>query len=133
MRADNSPCLLAAARQRTQDTTARAEQALQQLTAAGEPVTIAEFAAAAGVSRSWIYTQPALLERIAALARHPSRPGRGGTVPAAQRASTASLHRRLELAHQRIQQLNTENQQLRAELARAYGQLRAGAITSQPR
>lgn len=123
MRADNSACLRAAAHRRSQATVERAEQTLRLLTATGEPVTIARFAAAAQVSRSWLYTQPELLAKITALPRPAPRPA-SAAAPASQRASTTSLQRRLELAHQRIRQLNTDNQRLRAELARAYGQLR---------
>ena len=124
MRADNSACLRAAAQRRHQAALDRARQTLQHVTATGEPVTIARFAAAAGVSRSWLYTQPELLGKIAALSRQAPRPAGTAGVPASQRASTASLQRRLELAHQRIRQLNADNQRLRAELARAYGHLR---------
>lgn len=124
MRADNSACLRTAAHRRSQATLERAEQTLRLLTATGEPVTIARFAAAAQVSRSWLYTQPELLAKITALPRPAPRPASAASAPASQRASTASLQRRLELAHQRIRQLNTDNQRLRAELARAYGQMR---------
>jgi len=41
------------------------------------------------------------------------------------RASDASLQRRLELAHQRIGQQADEIRKLRAQLARAHGDLRA--------
>jgi len=125
MPAERSAHLRAAARQRAEETLARANAALERLAASGEPVSVAGAAAAAGVSRSWLYTRPELLERIAALARERPRPARGAALPAAQRASTASLHRRLELAHQRIRQLSDENRELRDELARAYGQARA--------
>ena len=47
-------------------------------------------------------------------------------MPARQRASDASLLRRLETAHRRIRQLTQDNQQLREQLARALGQQRAG-------
>jgi uncharacterized protein DUF6262 len=89
----------------------------------GQPVTIARLAATAGVSRSWIYTTPELLDRIETLAHDRPRPARN-PIPANQRAGTASLQRRLELAHQRVRQLADENQRLHDELARAYGQLR---------
>ena len=89
-----------------------------------ERVSVARLAAAAGVSRSWIYTQPQLVEQIERMAAtRPATPA--ADRPGAQRASTASLQRRLELAHQRIGQLNTENERLRLELANAYGRLRS--------
>ncbi len=133
MRADNSAALLTAARRRQQETLARAEETLQRFTVNGGPVTLARFAATAGVSRSWLYTQPGLLEKLAALPRQAPRPAASASSAGDQRASTASLQRRLELARQRIRQLNTENQQLRSELARAYGQLRTSPAATRHR
>ena len=51
------PLALAAAR-RHELTRARAIQALRELDRAGAPVTFAAVATAAGISRSWLYTQP---------------------------------------------------------------------------
>lgn len=121
MRADNTDRLRHAARQRSEQTHARAVEALK--TMADGPVTVARLAAAAGISRSWIYTQPQLVEQIETLAatRHTTS---SISAPATQRASTTSLLRRLDLAQQRVRQLILENEQLRDELARAYGHLR---------
>ena len=97
----------------------------------GDPATVGLLAGKAGVSRSWIYTQPELRDRIERLqqkrARTSSRTGRTSS-----RASEESLRRRLTLAHQRIAQLRTENQQLRDELARAHGELRATRTDARP-
>lgn len=125
MQADNTAHLHAAAQRRRQQTLARASEALDQLATAGERVSVARVAAVASVSRSWLYTQPELLERIEALTQQRPAPAEGDRVPAGQRASSSSLMRRLELAHQRVGQLTEENQRLRDELARAYGRLRA--------
>jgi hypothetical protein len=88
MRADNSDRLRIACRHRAERTLARAVEALD--TMADGTVTVARLAAAADVSRSWIYTQPQLLEQIEALARTRSYV-RSPDRPAAQRASSASL------------------------------------------
>lgn len=98
---------------------------------AGEPVTIALIARRAGVSRSWIYTQPALRDQIQQLQRHrtDAETSREATI----RASDDSLRQRLTLAHERISQLRTENQQLRDALAHAHGQLRASRLNGQDR
>ena len=58
MRSDNSRHIIDAARQRSQYTRAKAIQALRTLEAAGEPVTFESVAQKAGVSRSWLYTEP---------------------------------------------------------------------------
>jgi len=98
------------------------------MTDAGETVTVALIARRAGVSRSWIYTQPALRDRIQHLQRHhaDATASRETTI----RASDDSLRQRLVLAHDRISQLRTENQQLRDALAQAHGQLRASREAS---
>lgn len=114
------------ARKRHNQTLQRAQKTLTELADAGEPVTIARLANHAGVSRSWLYTQPELLTRIEQLRCERSRTST--TRPTHNtRASMESLHRRLELAQQHIRQLRAENHQLRDELARAHGQLRAAA------
>jgi small-conductance mechanosensitive channel len=125
MRADNTRHIITAARQRHELTRAKAIQALRNLDADGSPVTVGAVAHAAGVSRSWLYAQPDLRAEIDRLRtahhRSPASP-----VPARQRASDASLLRRLETAQKRIRQLTQDNQQLREQLAQALGQQRAG-------
>lgn len=122
MRADNSHLVVDAARRRRDDTRARAETALQRLRDAGGPISVARLAVEADVSRSWIYTQPHLRDQIdqsqaLSLDQQPA--------PRANGASPASLLRRLELAHRRIQDLTNDNQRLREQLARIRGQRRA--------
>lgn len=96
-------------------------RALKEIHRAGRPASVAGLARAAGVSRSWIYTQPDLLQQLQRHNQTARKPRQGPT----ERASDASLHRRLELAHQRIRQLAEDNQRLRDQLARAHGALRA--------
>lgn len=121
VRADNSHHIVDAARRRRDDTRARAEAALHRLRDHGQPITVARLAAEADVSRSWIYTQPDLRDQLDQTGV-PSQP-----LPASPEdaASAVSLLRRLELAHQRIQHLTDDNQQLRDQLARTRGQRRA--------
>lgn len=130
MAADQAGRLAEHARARHEQTLQRAQDALAALARNGEPATIARLASEAGVSRAWIYTQPGLRDQIGRMQR-----GRlPGTPPARQagsRASDESLRRRLELAHQKITQLRTENQQLRRDLAAVHGQLRAAAASQE--
>lgn len=123
MRADNTHHIIAAARQRHELTRAKAIQALRTLDADGSPVTFEAVAQAAAVSRSWLYAQSdvrAEIERLrAGYRRAPATP-----VPARQRASGASLLRRLEAATQRIRRLTEENHMLREQLAQALGERR---------
>ena len=116
--------LAAAARHRHELTRAKAIRALRELDRIGAPVTFQTVAHHAGVSRSWLYTQPDLraeIERLRAATRHAPQPA----IPAPQRASTASLLRCLEQANQRNRQLAEDNQRLRRQLAHALGDQRA--------
>lgn len=120
MRTDNTHHLLAAARQRSDKTRQQVEEALKQLDQTTQPTTVSELARTAGVSRSWLYTQPDLLEQL----QQRKRPGKTSPAGSSVRASETSMHRRLQLAHQRIRQLTDENRRLQEQLARAHGALR---------
>jgi small-conductance mechanosensitive channel len=132
MRADNSRHLIDAAQRRSEHTRAKAILAIRTLDSAGDLVTFETVARQAGVYRSWLYAQPDLrteVERLrAAHRRSPQSP-----VPARQRASDASLMRRLEAANDRTRQLSQENRQLREQLARALGEQRVAKIRTTAR
>ena len=121
MRPDPVTPLAIAAAQRHELTRAKAIQALRQLDRAGAPVTFAAVAAAGGISRSWLYTQPDIRDQIQQL-RNSSAPG--APVPAGQRSTDASLRARVTAALQRNQALTDENARLRRQLARALGDQR---------
>jgi hypothetical protein len=53
-----------AAARRHELTRAKAVQALRELDRAGTPITFAGVAQAAGISRSWLYTQPDISGQI---------------------------------------------------------------------
>lgn len=122
-----SVALLAAAQKRTRDTRQRAVETLRRLDAAGETVTFAGVAMAAGVSRSWLYRQPDIRAEIDRL--RTSRSATATPVPTSQRASTESIRRRLDVALDEIQRLKIENQQLREQVAKRFGQQRANGLT----
>lgn len=129
MRADNSAHLAVSARRRHELTRAKAIKALHELDTAGTLVTFESVARTAEVSRSWLYTQQDIrteIERLRDLDRRPLPP----TAPSRQRGTEASLARRLEIALARNQELTTDNQRLRRQLAHALGQLRAAGHPS---
>ena len=132
MRADNSHHVIAAARCRAQATRRRAIAALRRMDTRGRPITIDALAREAGVSRSWIYSQPDLLAEAQRLRDRP-RPAGGEAVPDRQRASDTSLLRRLEAATRRIRELETDNKRLRTALAEALGEQRATRSGRPPR
>lgn len=124
MRADNSHHVIAAARQRSQSTHRRAVTALRRMDTTGIPITFDALAREAGVSRSWLYTQPDLRSEIERL-RQQHRSTSQRRVPDRQRASDTSLQCRLDLAAERVKQLETDNQRLRRALAEALGARRS--------
>jgi small-conductance mechanosensitive channel len=129
MRADNSRHLLKAAQRRAEQTRTRAVSALGRLDEVGTPITLEGLAREAGVSRSWLYSQPDIRAEIQALRtrRQPSSPA--PPTPRRQRATDASLLRRLEAATGRMRQLEEDNRQLRQALAEALGTARTDRVT----
>ena len=119
-----------AAARRHELTRARTVQALRELDRAGVPVTFAGVAKAAGVSRSWLYTQPDISGQIRRLRKSTDGTASAGAVPAGQRATDASLRARLATALDRNKQLANENARLRRQLARALGDQRSARIRS---
>jgi len=117
--------LAEAAARRHELTRAKAIQALREIDQAGTPVTFAGVAQAAGISRSWLYTQPDISSEIRRLRVKTDGAGFAGAIPAAQRASDTSLRARLAAALDRNRQLTEENVRLRRQLALALGDQRS--------
>lgn len=124
MPADTAATVIAAARHRHELTRAKAIRALRELAATSTPITFQTVATAAGVSRSWLYTQPDIRRDIE---HQRDTQATQKPLPANtnQRPSDASLAARLQAANQRIRELNQDNQRLRRQLARALGDQRA--------
>lgn len=118
--ADNHAALAASARRRAEQARARAERALAAAGRTGSPVTAAGLAKAAGVSRSWLYTQPDLVAAIRQLQQRRPAPERTGPQP----ATVTSLRQRLDTALARIRQLRTDNADLVRQLEAAHGEIR---------
>jgi hypothetical protein len=119
-----------AAARRHELTRAKAVQALRELDRAGAAVTFAGVAQAAGVSRSWLYTQPDISGQIRRLRATTDGAGSAGAIPAGQRATAASLRGRLTAALDRNRQLADDNARLRRQLARALGDQRSSRTRS---
>jgi len=131
---DLTPLTIAAAR-RHELTRARAIHALRELDRAGTPVTFAAVATTAGISRSWLYTQPDIRDQIQRL-RDTTTKTHAAAIPARQRATSASLRNRLATALERNRLLAEENTRLRRQLAHALGDQRSARPQSgndQPR
>jgi len=119
-----------AAARRHELTRSRAVHALRELDRAGTPVTFAGVAQAAGISRSWPYTQPDISDQIRGMREKTHGAVFAGAVPAGQRSTDASLRARLAAALDRNRQLADENARLRRQLARALGDQRSSRTRS---
>jgi hypothetical protein len=115
--------LTRAAAARHRQAVERAERGLRDLDAESAQISFQSVARRAGVSRQWLYTQPALPSQIERLRDRP--PIQAGGIPTRQRATEASLRQRLEALRAENQRLREENAGLTAELAIAYGERRA--------
>jgi hypothetical protein len=121
LRADNSRHIRLAAERRHELTRSKAVAALRELQNQGGAVTFEAVAAAAGVSRSWLYTQPDLRTVIIGLRDDRPRPPRASR----RSASTDSLRARLSASLERNRELSAEIERLRHQLALALGHSRS--------
>lgn len=121
MRADNSRHIRLAAERRHELTRSKAVAALRELQNGGGTVTFEAVAMAAGVSRSWLYTQVDLRAVIIGL-RNEGRPRQPRTSRSS--ASPESLRARLTASLERNRELSTEIEHLRHQLALALGHAR---------
>ena len=123
MRADNSSHLIEAARRKHEECLRRVTAAIREADRLDRSVTIQGVAKAAGVSPSWIYTQPEIYEAIRAR-RTPGDRQALGRVPKVEIAGHASQQKRIELLASRLKETNQDNHRLRSELAVVHAELR---------
>jgi hypothetical protein len=124
---ERAEALRQAARARHDAATARAEVALDALQRHAKPVNFGQLAKAAGVSRSWLYRQPELRQKIERLREEPPqkrRPSQG-----TQRTSAESLRQQLHVYREELARLRMENTALKEQLARQLGAARAVSVT----
>ena len=120
---DSAAALSKVTEARVMNTRRKAEAAIRELDGRGWPVTFASVAAAASVSRSWLYREPDIRAEIDRL-----RARRGdGVMPSVERASADSTKRQREALLDELSILKEENRRLREEVARAFGQQRASS------
>jgi len=115
-----------AAQSRHDATMRRAQDALRRLASRGEAVSYRRLAELAGVSRSWLYSQPELRQQIDQLRDRPA--DRRKRIPAAEQATTESLRQQLHAYRDELRRLRAENQALREQLARHLGTARAASV-----
>lgn len=93
--------------------------AVDEMKAAGEPITHLSVAARAKVS-DWLVYQPGVREHIEAAAAGQAKAARRGAA-AGTRASSASLATDLALAREQIKELRAERDRLKAAVQRGLG------------
>ncbi|MFE6459232.1 DUF6262 family protein [Streptomyces cinereoruber] len=125
--ADNARFLVEASKARSRQARERAEEAIKTAARRSERPTVVGIASAAGVSRSWLYTQTDLITAINQLQQRAPTPHR-----ARHAASDASLHRRLETALERNRQLRDQVTDLTRKLETAHGEIRRLRTLGQP-
>jgi len=111
--------LTSAARRKSEEKTKAADAAIRALTRRGEPIAFQAVHRPAGVSHSFLYTQPTLRERIERLRRQNQTAPR----PLPQQDSENNLVLALTTEVTRLKkQLRQETQALRDALAQAHGE-----------
>ena len=123
MSSDAAERLADAARRRSESAHSRARDAIRSLDRAGHPVSFAAVAQAASVSRAWLYRVPELRAEIERLRIGQRR--RTTRLPSGQRASAASLRRRIEALIDANRLLREENRRLNDRLASVLGEARS--------
>ena len=120
---DNSRFIVHAAKQRHRNSVERVLEVLRRFDRDGVPDTFVAVAAAASVSRPWLYREPTLRSEILRCrnaTQTPSTP----PVPAAQRASAESQQRKFEALNEELRSCREDNARLRSQLERSLGEQR---------
>lgn len=89
-------------------------QAIARLDRRGVAINFAVVAEAAGVDRSWLYSQSDVANEIRRLREQTSGPL--APRPQAERASDSSLRARLAAAHEALSQARNETSELRSQI-----------------
>ncbi|WP_424923930.1 DUF6262 family protein [Actinophytocola oryzae] len=130
--ADNSHHLVAAAARRSAEARRRAEGALLALRSSGQPASVVTLAMDAGVSRSWLYTQPDLIAGLRQLAGQAPTPRATPASERSLRVRLAAAQARNERLQRRIEALTEQNNQQRQQLEHTYAELRRLRVALPP-
>jgi hypothetical protein len=121
--ADNSRFIVHAAKERHRRSVERVLDVLRRFDRDGVPITFVGVAAAASVSRTWLYREPTLRAEI--LRRRSTAPTPPTPlVPVAQRATAGSQQRKIEALNEELRWFREDNARLRAQLERSLGEQR---------
>lgn len=116
----NTTGLQKAAQKKRLEAYAKVEQAIQQLLKQKRPINFGAVAKAAGVSRSWLYKQPQLKERINYLRDQPRNLGASLDTQASEASKEAVIQALRVQLKQRSQDIVQLNQRLEVAYGLAY-------------
>lgn len=128
---NNSRFIVHAAKERHRTSVERVLEVLRRFDREGIPVTFVAVAAAASVSRPWLYREPTLRAEImrcrSTRAAQPTP-----LLPTAQRATSESQRRKIEALIEELRSSRADNARLRAQLERSLGEQRLAGATQRP-
>jgi hypothetical protein len=119
---NNAHYLRAAQQRRRTELIDKVRDAVRELDATGQPITVNAVARASGASRAFIYRLPDIVSQIQNLRDRQAATGQ--RQPARQRASDASNHARIRQLTATVAELRDEIKQLRQQNSLLLGRLR---------
>jgi hypothetical protein len=130
--ADNSHHLAAVTARRSAEARRRAENALLALRGSGQLASVSQLAKDAGVSRSWLYTQPDLIAGLRQLAGQAPTPRSAPASEQSLRVRLSAVQARNQRLQQQVNALTEQNNQQRRQLERTYAELRRLQVAQSP-
>lgn len=117
----NTEAVVAYAKKKKEETADKVEQAIKQLIKQNETINFNTVTTAAGVSKSYLYNQPKLRERIETLRQQQ----REMISPKNVRKNMRNENKDslIQVLRDRIRELEKENKQLKDEIKRVNGKL----------
>ncbi|MEH7548071.1 MULTISPECIES: DUF6262 family protein [Bacillaceae] len=117
----NTEAVVAYAKKKKEETVEKVEQAIKQLIKQNEKINFNTVTSAAGVSKSYLYNQPEIRERIETLRQQQ----REMTTPKNVKKNMSDENKEslIQVFRDRIRELEKENKQLKEEIKRVNGKL----------
>lgn len=117
----NTEAVVAYAKKKKEETVEKVEQAIKQLVQQNEKINFNTVTMAAGVSKSYLYNQTELRERIETLRQQQSEVTSPKKIK--KNMSLENKDSLIQVFRERIRELEKENKQLKEEIKRVNGKL----------
>lgn len=118
----NTTGLASSAASKKEATIKKTEAAISELLKASAVINFNTVAEKAGVSKAWLYREPAVADRIKRL-RGQQASNQAKAHKESERASEASNHALVTTLKARVKELESENRELKKQLEVVYGKL----------